>query len=174
MRFTPPIGTPKHMQIAAVQWNREAIAQAKASLDVNGMSSWSHLYLTCVDGFCCAHVGVVHGNAIIAHLEACMRGMEPNVIPPCSSSHTPFFSCHRYGECTIFDSWIHITGVEPYTYPNHTPFGAVCQLIDRILSPCPRYRRQMRYYWHGQLRHGGCRQGVAIREAVASARTKGV
>ena len=55
----PPIGTPKHMQIAAVQWNREAIAQAKANLDVNGMSSWSHLYLTCVDVFCCAHGGVV-------------------------------------------------------------------------------------------------------------------
>ena len=54
----PALGTLKHAQIAAVEWNREAIARVKAGIVDYGMSSCLHLpiytWLT-IDGFCWAH-----------------------------------------------------------------------------------------------------------------------
>jgi hypothetical protein len=77
----PVLGTLKHAQIAAVEWNREAIAQVKAGVVVYGMSSCPHLpiytWLT-IDGFCWAHVGAVpqHGKATVTHFEKSAQEIE--------------------------------------------------------------------------------------------------
>jgi hypothetical protein len=77
----PALVTLKHAQIAAVEWNREAIARVKAGVVVYGMSSCPHLtiytWLT-IDGFCWAHVGAAppRGKAAVAHFEKSAQEIE--------------------------------------------------------------------------------------------------
>jgi|SRR6266851_8121804 len=77
----PTLGTLKHAQIAAVEWNREAIARVQPGVVVYGMSSCPHLPIypwLRIDGFCWAHVGAVpqRGKAAVAHFEKSAQEIE--------------------------------------------------------------------------------------------------
>ena len=76
------VGTLKHAQIAAVEWNREAIGRVKAGVNVYGLFrlSPSYLPLAGVDKFHWAHAGVAtqheNSNSFITHLETSMQEIE--------------------------------------------------------------------------------------------------
>jgi hypothetical protein len=71
-------GTLKHSQIAAVEWNREAIARVKAGVDVYGEPGCPRLFMCSADGLCWYHVGAVpqHGNAVVTYFERTMQEIE--------------------------------------------------------------------------------------------------